>query len=88
MKNSKKDKKKSESAMCSPCGSSEEYPYGLRIDLSDEALDKLGLDKLPGVGDKMTLEASVKVTSVSENSYEGQDRRRSVTLQITDMKLE
>lgn len=85
MKQSKKEKKASEP--CCGTSSSEDYPYGLRLDLNDETLEKLGIDDLPAVGDDLDLDAEVQVRSVSENQYEGEDRRRSVTLQITKMKL-
>jgi len=65
------------------------YPWGLQLHLGDEDIGKLGLgEKLPGVGERMTLVADVKVTSVGENEREGDDKNQSVELQITDMLLE
>jgi len=63
------------------------YPYGLSIHLDDEALEKLGLEKLPEVGTELALVAVVDVTSVSENENPG-GKTRSVSLQITKMCLE
>jgi len=66
-----------------------QYPYGLRIDLSNEAIEKLGLAALPQVGQYMTLTARVEVCCVSQ--YDSKDSpggaSKSVGLQITDMAL-
>jgi hypothetical protein len=66
------------------------YPYGLEVRLDNDALDKLGLDKLPQVGKPMMLYAKVDVTSVSENERNEGGKaitNRSVGLQITDLVL-
>jgi hypothetical protein len=64
-----------------------DYPYGLNIHLDDDSLKALGMDKLPEIGAVMPLSAQVKVSGVSENASEGQPKRRTVSLQITDMAL-
>jgi len=66
------------------------YPWGLSVNLDHEALDKLGMSKLPTVGKSLYLTALVDVTSVSENeSREGgkTTTNRSVSLQITNLAL-
>jgi hypothetical protein len=66
------------------------YPYGLEINLDEEAIDKLGI-ALPEVGKDLALLARVSVTRVSssENTYGGKtEKRRNLSLQITDMCLE
>lgn len=65
----------------------EEYPYGTRIDLNKESLDKLGIKTLPAVGSEIMIECKVKVIAVRESASE-RDTSRSVELQITDMDLE
>lgn len=68
-----------------------QYPYGLRVRLDNDTIEKLGLKKLPKVGDVRSLGARVKVASVSENEYDGPDgkrKHRDVELQITDMGLD
>lgn len=62
------------------------YPWGLAINLDEEALDKLGIE-LPKVGSEMTLIARVDVTAVSSNESES-GKSRSASLQITEMCLE
>lgn len=65
------------------------YPYGLQVNLDEEAIDKLGI-ALPEVGKDLALMARVNVTAVSssENTYGGKtEKRRSVSLQITDLCL-
>lgn len=63
------------------------YPWGLRLELNDESMKKLGLDKLPKVGDKMKLEAVVVVDRVSQVDTKEGGKREDMSLQITDMEL-
>lgn len=65
-----------------------EYPYGLELRLGNEELEKLGLFTLPEVGKELTLQAKVKVTSVSSNEHLDGKPYKGVCLQITDMGLE
>lgn len=84
------EKKERNKKMDNPCmpSSGPDYPYGLCLNLDDEHLKKLGIKSLPDVGDTMTVEATVKVTSVSQNSSERGSNSRRVELQITKMSLE
>jgi hypothetical protein len=68
-------------------GDAPEYPYGLRISLDDDALEKLGLTQLPAVGTKMQLSATVEVCSTSAYSTQEGESEASVSLQITAMEL-
>lgn len=63
------------------------YPYGLRIDLNDAVVDKLGIKELPKVGDTMLITARVKVVSASESEEADGDTNKCMGLQITDMEL-
>jgi hypothetical protein len=63
------------------------YPYGLRLDLNDETLEKLGMESLPKVGKAMVLTAKVKVIATRENQREDGEKCRSVEMQITDMEF-
>jgi hypothetical protein len=66
------------------------YPYGLEVRLDEDALEKLGLEKMPEVGGSMLLMARVDVTgcSVNEHAQGGkQHKHKSLTLQITDLGL-
>ncbi len=82
--------KKAEKAKYDSIGpaSGDDYPYGLHINLDHEMLSKLGIDKLPAVGDKMHLHAHAHVTEVSEESREGGKKRRSLRLQMRKMQVE
>lgn len=69
-------------------GEHDKFPFGLKLHLGDEVLDKLDVDGMPKVGDEKILLAKVTVTDSSENeSIEGV-KRRSISLQITAMELD
>lgn len=87
MKMEPKTEQEGSDACCSP-GDQPLYPYGLSLSLNDESMKKLGLsfDKLV-IGQKLTLNAVVEVTSVS--AYKEQEGTESnACLQITDMDLQ
>lgn len=88
MKNTPK-KKDSKNKLSEPCcePGDDAYPYGLRLDLNNDSLEKLGIDELPDSGETLKLVAEVKVESTSERSERNGDKNRSVGLQITKMKL-
>jgi len=74
--------------MASPSVDQPMYPYGLRICLNNDVLKMLGIKDLPGVGEKMKLEAVVEVCSVSQ--YESKDGgpNLNMDLQIVEMGIE
>ena len=76
-----------DSALVSP-EMTEEYPYGLRINLRTEELAKLGITTLPAVGAEMKLIASVRVIGTGQNEYQDGDVNRHVELQIEQMALD
>jgi hypothetical protein len=83
----KSQEEKGETA-ASPMGEAPVYPYGLSIQLDEDSLEALGLEKpLPKVDAEMMLYAKVTVTSVSSNESQA-GSAKSVGLQITDMCLE
>lgn len=82
LKNTSKTEDEKETAIASP-DNQDGYPWGTRINLEQDTLDKLGIEKLPAVGDELMIEAKVRVISVRES-----DNSKSVELQITDMDLE
>jgi hypothetical protein len=61
----------------------EKYPYGLRICLNQEELDKLGIPGLPDVGEKLCIEADVTVVAIRSNETQGGGKESTVDLQIT-----
>lgn len=86
MKLSKSEQKRHGGEVSLASDSGPEYPYGLRLDLEDDALRKLGIKTLPKVGSKMRLEAQVTVVATGTNSREDQESRR-VELQIEKLGL-
>ena len=65
-----------------------DYPYGLRICLTDCEFEKLGIDPSNAqVGETFHLFAMAKVTSISSNDSEGGSNYR-LEAQITDLALE
>ena len=84
MKMSKEEAKE----QCSP--STDEgprYPYGLAINLDDDALEKLGIGDSVNVGDEVTITAKAQVTSKSGYQTMVGDSESSLGLQITDMEV-
>jgi hypothetical protein len=89
MKRTPKEKdEKYEAEMIPP--SMDEYPYGLKLDLDTETLDKLGVKDMKSVGDYCYISAVGKVTRVSEsqNEYDDGEEKRDMCLQITKMSIE
>lgn len=88
LKISKQEVKEKNKAM-QVIGSSdqERYPYGLRLDLNNDTLEKLGMKKLPTVGTVLMFEAKAKVVGSRQSATEGSENR-SVELQITHIDLE
>lgn len=65
-----------------------QYPYGLRLSLNDEVIEKLGIAALPQVCQKMTLTATVEVCCVSQyDSADSDGPTKSMDLQIVAMEL-
>lgn len=74
--------------LCSPADPKEgpKYPYGLRLDLNDITLTKLGLTMLPKVGEEVAITAVAKVVSI--NAYEEQEGvEQCLGLQIVGMDV-
>lgn len=63
------------------------YPYGLCINLDDDALKKLGLTEMPAVGTEVMVMAKAVVKGTSAHARDGEMDHRSVEMQITDMEL-
>lgn len=65
------------------------YPYGLSLNLDDDALEKLGLDEdLPEVGESFLVMCKVDVVSVISRSDQEGESEDSIRLQITDMAFD
>lgn len=64
-----------------------EYPYGLRISLSDASMQKLGISGTPSVGAKFTLHGMACVISSTtyENKDDGQSRSAELQIEMLDM---
>jgi hypothetical protein len=70
-------------------GDAPKYPWGLCLELNDEALAKLGIaaEQLPAVGTTMLLQAHVRVVSMSQNQQLDGDKEGRISLQIEEMGL-
>ena len=67
--------------------SAPKYPYGLQLRLNDDSLEKLGITKLPEVGQVMQVTALATVVSVSMNQQQEGEAENRAELQITDMEV-
>lgn len=85
MKMSKEEAK--EQNECASPSDQPRYPYGLSINLDDDALEKLGIDDSVNVGDEVTITAKAMVTSKSGYQTMVGDSENSLGLQITDMEV-
>ena len=80
--------KKHEMGACPATIDEEKYPYGLQLDLSTEALKKLGKSSDEyTVGEQMAVVGMAKVTSTSKRENRHGDNQQSVGIQITDIKI-
>ena len=83
MKLSKSDKKKENTLVAM---GSNDYPWGLVINLDESALKKLGISELPDAGDEVQIKAVGKASRVSSTTSEGK-KLRSLEIQITKMGI-
>lgn len=61
-----------------------EYPYGLRITLCEEELDKLGIEELPAAGEEVEIHARGKVVV---SRMEGGEESQSIEIQICELDV-
>jgi len=69
----------------------EQYGYGLRLYLNEEACEKLGIAKALRAGTEVTLSCNALVASATESLERPGDHKGSgvsLSLQITDMGLD
>jgi hypothetical protein len=81
------DMEKKEMATPSVLNDTADYPYGLRIHLDPESFKKLGIG-VPKIGTKMVMECVVEVMSGNAETYKGDEKKYSCSLQITSMDVE
>lgn len=81
------DENKIDVAMPIPMPNRPDYPYGLRLCLTEKELDKLGLDADCEIGDVIDLRAFAVVTSISVNESDGGTCKR-VELQVQKLAIE
>lgn len=85
------DEESYETAMPISMPDKPDYPYGLRICLSEKELKKLGLDSAEaaeGMGGTVRGQFVAKITSASVDVREGDETHSRIELQITEMVIE
>lgn len=88
LKNTKKDKAEQKKENTIGDASFHDYPWGLRIDLNDDVMEKLGLTaKNFKVGATVTLTAKCTVKEVRTTERNGK-ADQSLELQITAMDID
>lgn len=81
------EKQADKTAMCGPCDSAApDYPWGLRVRLTEKEIDKLGIKDLPQVGAEMVVNGIGKVVEVYASDT-GDARRRGFEFILTDLAL-
>jgi hypothetical protein len=84
----KLSKKESKEVVESPRTSGEQYPWGLSLDLNNEALKKLGITAEGfTIGEAVVIKAKATIKGLSINQYEDGDKSESVSLQITKLEV-
>ena len=85
MKRKKSDREKD---CCYSESIEEQYPWGLKLNLDTEELEKLGIKEAPEVGEEVLIYAKAYIKDVSQNEREGEDGKRlHVGYQITDLEI-
>ena len=84
MRRTKADKKRNRAEIAS--GDQESFPYGLRLNLDDESLTKLGIKDLPKVGEAWIIVGVGKVASVSKSDNERRTNR-DVSIQLEKLEV-
>lgn len=87
MKMTKKEREENSPKVCGP-GDSDgpTYPWGLKLDLNNDAIKKLDITELPKVGTYMTVTARACVVGVRSSERENHEDR-SIELQIEELGL-
>ena len=80
---------KAEATSLSPleAGEVNAYPYGLRIRLDSEELDKLGITTPPAVGSYVSISGRASVLEIREEKRGDGSTERCVELQIEDLEV-
>lgn len=80
---------KQESMLCAPGdGKTPNYPWELKLYLTQSDLEKLGITDRPAIGSLFTLTCQAIVAGSSERACadgDGEKTERTVDMQITDM---
>lgn len=66
----------------------DQFPYGLRVNLTEKEMEKLGIKDLPNVGDTVMIHAMAEVQSVSQSESQDGGMNKNISYQITDMAIE
>lgn len=82
-------KKKSDKDMPETAGEEDRYPWGLRITLEKEELDRLGIQPNNyDVGAPCSFQAEGKIEEINQRETMGQDsNRKTISIQITKMAI-
>ncbi len=85
------DAEKADMMSCQPC-TPPEYPYGLKLCLSEDQIAKLGISGVPAVGSTMSIQANVRVVSAGaredQDADEPDGQERNLELQIIEMGVD
>ena len=88
MKLTKKESTEEDSPVISGKTTGPQYPWGLSLDLDNNALEKLGISIEDfSVGDDIEIRAVGKIKRLSSAQYEGEDKDDRMDIQITKMGI-
>ncbi len=83
------DEDKQDTVTPYPMPDKPDFPYGLRISLTDKEFEKLGIDEQSAeVGGTVHLHAMARITSVNHTQNDGGDKCCRVELQIESLAID
>lgn len=87
MKMTPKMKREMSPEVASSGSNAPEYPYGTKLTVEDDHVHKLGMDDAM-VGEEVMVTGKGKVVACRKNDMEGGKGKKSVEVQMTEMKMD
>lgn len=87
MKRDAEKDERDDSKECCESAHSPDFPWGTRLCLEDEQLQKLGLESMPAAGARLQIGGVGEVIGFREEQVDGKTKR-TLDIQITELGVE